>query len=76
MNVIMEDIPIKLKTQKGNLELVIEKDLDEVGYYLYVFRNGECINDYLQDTLILAKEFARDKFGVLENNWTPFNNSG
>ena len=68
----MKNNSIKLKTKKDELEFIIEKDFDEVGYYLYVYKNGKCIYDYLQDTLILTKEFAREEFGVLEDNWEPF----
>ncbi len=40
-----------------------------VGFYLYVFQNGKCIHDYLQDTLELAIEFAWEDFGVPKNAW-------
>ena len=29
----------------------------------------KCTHDYLQDTLALAKKFARDEFGVPEDAW-------
>ena len=35
----------------------IEHD-SAVGFYLYVFENGKCIRDYLQDTLEVAMECA------------------
>ncbi len=40
-----------------------------VGFYLYVFENGKCICDYLQDTLELAMECAWEDFGVPKNAW-------
>jgi hypothetical protein len=40
-----------------------------VGFYLYVFENGKCIHDYLQDTLDLAMECALEDFGVPKNAW-------
>ena len=40
-----------------------------VGFYLYIFENGKCIHDYLQDTLELAIECAWEDFGVRKNAW-------
>ena len=40
-----------------------------VGFYLYVFENEKCINDYLQDTLELAIECAWEDFGVPKESW-------
>lgn len=40
-----------------------------VGFYLYVFDGDRCIDDYLQDTLELAMEYARDDFGVPKEAW-------
>jgi hypothetical protein len=37
----------------------IEEDAN-AGFYLYAFEGGKCTHDYLQDTLALAKKFARD----------------
>jgi hypothetical protein len=46
----------------------IEEDAN-AGFYLYTFEGGKCTHDYLQDTLALAKKFARDEFGVPEDAW-------
>ena len=46
----------------------IEEDAN-AGFYLYAFEGGKCTHDYLQDTLALAKKFARDEFGVPEDAW-------
>jgi hypothetical protein len=40
-----------------------------VGFYLYVFENGRCIRDYLQDSEAIAKEMAEDDFGVPASVW-------
>jgi len=40
-----------------------------VGFYLYVFEDGKCIRDYLQDTLELAMECAWEDFGVQKDAW-------
>ena len=42
----------------------------DAGYYLFVFERERCTHDYLQDTLVLAKECARERFGVPENGWS------
>jgi hypothetical protein len=52
----------------GGRRFKIEEDID-AGFYVYVFEGEKCTQDYLQDTLKLAKEFVRDKFGVPENAW-------
>ena len=31
----------------------------DAGYYLFVFERERCTHDYLQNTLVLAKECAR-----------------
>lgn len=40
-----------------------------VGFYFYVFEDGKCIRDYLQDTLELAMECAWEDFGVPIDAW-------
>lgn len=35
------------------------------GFYVYVFEGDQCTQDYLQETLVLAKEFAREHLGSL-----------
>ena len=47
----------------------IEYGGEEVGYYLYVFVDGQCTHDYLQDTMQFAKEDARELFGVPLEAW-------
>lgn len=46
----------------------IEHD-PEAGYYLYIFKNNECIKDYLQDTLEIAMEIAQEEYDVSRNSW-------
>ena len=45
-----------------------------VGFYLYVFEDGKCIRDYLQDTLELAMESAWKDFGVQKKSWKKVDN--
>lgn len=40
-----------------------------VGFYFYVFEDGKCICDYLQNTLELAMDCAWEDFGVSKNVW-------
>jgi hypothetical protein len=40
------------------------------GFYLYVYDGARCTHDYLQDTLHLAREFAREEFGVPIQSWS------
>ena len=40
-----------------------------VGFYLYVFEDGKCIYDDLQDTLEFAMECAWKDYGVRRETW-------
>lgn len=65
-----------------HFNFIIEHD-ENVGYYIYLYENPECFeedraslercpchqDDYLQDTLAIAKEFSYEEFGVPENSW-------
>ena len=46
----------------------IQEDAN-AGFYVYAFEGEKCTYDYLQDTLALAKECAREEFGVPEDAW-------
>ena len=45
-----------------------------VGFYFYVFDDGKCIRDYLQDTLEIAMECAWEGYGVPKNAWKEIEN--
>ena len=53
----------------GSSRFIIEEDKAEVGWYLYIYENGICTKDYLQDSLALAKEFAKENFLVSKELW-------
>jgi hypothetical protein len=55
----------------NQLKFIIEEDLPEVGFYLYVYQNEKCIRDYLQDDLAACKSFALAEFGVPLDAWQP-----
>lgn len=40
-----------------------------VGYYFYVFKDKQCIEDYLQDSLELTFDFAYEQYKVPKNSW-------
>jgi hypothetical protein len=40
-----------------------------VGFYLFVFQDGRCTHDYLQDDLEMAKRCAHHQFGVPLESW-------
>ena len=47
----------------------IEEDYLEVGVYLYVFENGKCIKDYLQNDINTCKSIALEDYSVPINSW-------
>lgn len=57
-----------LQAFHGGRRFRIEHD-ELVGYYLYVYEGPQCTHDHLQDTLELAKECAREEFGVPTESW-------
>lgn len=61
--------PRRYRSQSGGREFAIEEDKPEVGAYLYVYENGKCIRDYLQNTVEIAKSFALKKFDVKLESW-------
>jgi len=40
-----------------------------VGFYLYVFENGKCIRDHLQDTFEIAIDSASEDYDVPKTAW-------
>jgi hypothetical protein len=60
--------PLVLQASHGGRTFKIEEDAN-VGFYVYAFEGERCTHDHLQDTLALAKECAREEFGVPEDAW-------
>ena len=54
----------KYKAEFTGKIFMIEQDLPEVGWYLYVYEDGRNTYDYLQDTLEIAMSQAEEDFGV------------
>lgn len=64
----------KAKSKAIKSRYYVIKSDPQVGYYFYVFENGKCIKDYLQDTLELTMEFALEDFGVPIDAWERIEN--
>jgi len=62
-----------LEAQYDGKVFRIEEDLPEVGYYFYVYEDGKCIFDYLQENCDQCKEQARKLFEVPLNCWRQIN---
>ena len=60
------------KAENNIRTFAIEEDYTEVGVYLYVYENGKCIYDYLQDSIEMCKEFALEEFEIPLENWNEF----
>ena len=58
-----------LETSHNGKNFKIEEDYPEVGVYLYVYDDGKCINDYLQNDIKTCKELALENFGVPLCSW-------
>jgi hypothetical protein len=59
----------KLKTTYNDFEIIIEEDLPEVGFYLYVYKSNVSIYDSLQNDINDCKEIAFEMFGIPLNIW-------
>jgi len=60
--------PVVLQASHGGRTFKIEQD-EAAGFYIYAFEGERCTHDYLQESLEVAKQFARERFDVPENAW-------
>jgi hypothetical protein len=58
-----------LETLHNGKVFKIEEDYPEVGVYLYVYEDDQCVNDYLQNDIETCKELAFEDFGVPLCSW-------
>ena len=68
---------MKFKKYKAEYEgktFVAEQDLPNVGWHLYVYKDGKNTHDFLQDTKEIAMSQANDDFGVPLNIWVELEN--
>ncbi len=57
------------KAEHNNLTFRIEENNPDVGVYLYVFENDNCIKDYLQNDIKTCMEIGLEKYGIPLNGW-------
>ena len=58
-----------LETVRDNRTFKIEEDYPEVGVYLYVYEDGRCIKDYLQNDIDTCKSLALEEYNVPVDSW-------
>jgi len=58
-----------LETVRDNTIYRIEEDQPTVGAYLCIFKEGKCIEDYLQDNVEECKLFALEEYCIPLENW-------
>ena len=59
----------KYQAKYGIFDAVIEEDLPEVGFNLYVWKNGIGHYDNVQYTLKICQEDAFEEFGIPLDSW-------
>ncbi len=59
----------KLNAEHDGRSFRIEEDNPDIGWYLYVSKDGQCTHDHLQDSLEKAKEQALRQYGVPKEAW-------
>jgi hypothetical protein len=60
---------MKIHAEHKGLSFVIEEDNPDVGVYLYIYDNGKCIRDALQNNIATCKEMAFEEYGVANAQW-------
>jgi len=59
----------KYQLESKEKRYIIEEDLPDVGWHLYVFdSSGKCIADYLQNNFEIVVEFAEAEFKIPKEN--------
>ena len=61
------------ETEHNGKQFRIEEDFPDVGVYLYVYNDGICIVDDLQNDIETCKQIAFEDFQVPFNNWVQKN---
>ena len=60
---------MKLEAEYNKKIFIIEEDFPEVGSYFYVYEDGKCIKDELQEGIGICKKVAFESYGVPYNRW-------
>ncbi len=59
-----------LEAEHNKKIFIIEEDPDpDWGVYFYVYEDGKCIRDYLQDDISICKRAAFEDYGVPYDRW-------
>lgn len=58
-----------LEVTYSDYKFIIEEDLPEVGTYLYVFKDGKSVNDFLQKNVETRMELAYEKYNLPIKDW-------
>jgi hypothetical protein len=58
-----------LTAAHNSIEFEIVLDKPEVGVYLYVYENGRCVRDELQNDVEACKDVAFEDYGVSKDSW-------
>lgn len=58
-----------LVTTYNDLKFKIVKDSQDIGAYLYIYKNDQCIYDYLQNSIEVCKTLALEDFEVPMDKW-------
>jgi hypothetical protein len=61
------------EVHQGDTIYRIEEDYPEVGSYLYIIINDQCIKDYLQDNTEICKHIALIEYGISKDSWCLLN---
>lgn len=59
----------KYKKISNNFIFIIDEDLPEVGATLYILKDKKVVEDHLQDSIQMCKDYAFDYFNVSYDNW-------
>ena len=63
------------ETNYNGKKFRIEEDYSEIGVYLYIYEDGKCIRDYLQNDIETCKQIAFDDYKVPVDKWVLKENS-
>jgi hypothetical protein len=58
-----------MKAKYNDFEFVIEEEHPDVGVYPYVYQDGKCVQDFLQNDKATCIEIALEDCGVPKELW-------
>ncbi len=63
-----------LEAEHDGQKFRIEEDYPNVGAYLYVYKNENCVQDFLQNSISACREVALEEYGVALDKWQEIEN--